>query len=111
MASVAKWRHNHYMVEKQKAKPQLVLTDLDWLIVRPSALTNESGLGLAKIFTEIACVVATTVVEPLQTPTLNRLILELTSGGMAISEGISALAIDLAAAAEKLIAQEFEKTP
>lgn len=33
----------HYMVEKKKAETQLVLTDLDWVILRPSALTNEPG--------------------------------------------------------------------
>ncbi|NEQ22079.1 MAG: SDR family oxidoreductase [Microcoleus sp. SIO2G3] len=87
----------HYMVEKKKAETQLVLTDLDWLIVRPSALTNEPGtgqvdLGLAKIHTEVARDdVATTIVELLRTPGLNRLILELTGGEMAISEAISAL--------------------
>jgi uncharacterized protein YbjT (DUF2867 family) len=91
----------HYMVEKKKAETQLVLTDLDWLIVRPSALTNEPGtgqvdLGLAKVHTEVARDdVATTIVELLRTPGLNRLILELTGGGMAISEGISALTIRL----------------
>jgi uncharacterized protein YbjT (DUF2867 family) len=35
----------HYMVEKKKAETQLVLTDLDWVILRPSALTNEPGVG------------------------------------------------------------------
>lgn len=91
----------HYMVEKKKAETQLVLTDLDWLIVRPSALTNEPGtgrvdLGLAKVHTEIARDdVAATIVELLRTPALNRLILELTSGGTAISEGVNALAIRL----------------
>lgn len=91
----------HYMVEKKKAETQLVLTDLDWLIVRPSALTNEPGtgrvdLGLAKFHTEIARDdVAATIVELLRTPALNRLILELTSGGTAISEEVNALAIRL----------------
>lgn len=91
----------HYMVEKKKAETRLVLTDLDWLIVRPSALTNELGtgrvdLGLAKVHTEIARDdVAATIVELLRTPALNRLILELTSGGTAISEGVNALAIRL----------------
>ena len=35
----------HYMVEKKKAETQLVLADLDWVIVRPAALTNEPGAG------------------------------------------------------------------
>ena len=48
----------HYMVEKKKAETQLVLTELDWVILRPSALTNEPGvgmveLGLAKVHREI----------------------------------------------------------
>ena len=91
----------HYMVEKKKAETQLVLTDLDWLIVRPSALTNEPetgrvDLGLAKFHTEITRDdVAATIVELLRTPALNRLILELTSGGTAISEEVNALAIRL----------------
>jgi uncharacterized protein YbjT (DUF2867 family) len=35
----------HYKVEKKRAETQLVLTDLDWVILRPSALTNEPGVG------------------------------------------------------------------
>jgi uncharacterized protein YbjT (DUF2867 family) len=87
----------HYMVEKKKAETQLVLTDLDWLILRPSALTNEPGtgqvdLGLAKVHEEIARDdVAATIVELLRTPDLNRLILEVTGGGIAISDAIAVL--------------------
>ncbi len=87
----------HYMVEKKKAETQLVLTDLDWLIVRPSALTNEPGrgqvdLGLAKVHTEIARDdVAATIVQLLRTPELKRLILEVTGGSIPIRESIEAL--------------------
>ena len=87
----------HYMVEKKKAETQLVLTDLDWLIVRPSALTNEAGtsrvdLGSAKVHTQIARDdVAATIVGLLRTPGLTRLILEVTGGDTAISEAIEAL--------------------
>lgn len=87
----------HYMVEKKKAETQLVLTDLDWLIVRPSALTNESGtgrvdLGLAKVHEQITRDdVATTIVALLRTPELNRLILEVTGGAVPISEAVEAL--------------------
>ncbi|QZO00673.1 SDR family oxidoreductase [Chenggangzhangella methanolivorans] len=35
----------HYMVEKKKAETQLVETGLDWVILRPSALTDEPGAG------------------------------------------------------------------
>jgi len=91
----------HYMVEKKKAETQLVLTDLDWLIVRPSALTDAPGsghvdLGLAKVHTVIARDdVAATIVALLRAPGLNRLILELTGGGMAIGDSVAALAKDI----------------
>lgn len=87
----------HYMVEKKKAETELVLTGLDWLILRPSALTNDRGtgsvdLGLAKVHVEIARDdVAATIVGLLRTPELNRLILEVTGGGVAVSEAIGAL--------------------
>lgn len=92
----------HYMVQKKKAETQLVRTDLDWLIVRPSALTDAPGagrvdLGLAKVHTEIARDgVAATIVELLRTPGLNRLILELTGGGVPVREAVGAMAVDSA---------------
>ncbi|WOI11696.1 SDR family oxidoreductase [Thalassospira lucentensis] len=84
----------HYMVEKKRAETELVLTDLDWLIVRPSALTNEPGtgrvdLGLAKIHTQIARDdLATTITALLRTPDLNREIIEVTGGNVAIEAAI-----------------------
>lgn len=39
----------HYMREKKKAETGLVLIDLDWLIVRLSALTDEPGTGLVDL--------------------------------------------------------------
>ncbi|MCB2426446.1 NAD(P)H-binding protein [Methylophaga pinxianii] len=90
----------HYMVQKKRAETQLVRTDLDWLIVRPSALTDAPGagrvdLGLAKVHTEIARDdVAATIVELLRTPSLNRLILELTGGGVPICEAVGAMTVD-----------------
>lgn len=92
----------HYMVQKKKAETQLVRTDLDWLIVRPSALTDAPGagrvdLGFAKVHTEIARDdVAATIVELLRTPGLNRLILELTDGCVPIREAVGAMAVDSA---------------
>lgn len=90
----------HYMVQKKKAETHLVRTDLDWLIVRPSALTDAPGagrvdLGLAKVHTEIARDdVAATIVELLRTPGLNRLILELTGGGVPICEAVGSIEVD-----------------
>lgn len=85
----------HYMVEKKRAEIGLVLTDLDWLIVRPSALTNRIGtgkvdLGLAKVHVEITRDdVAATVVQLLRTPIINRLILEATGGGVEIDQAVA----------------------
>jgi uncharacterized protein YbjT (DUF2867 family) len=87
----------HYMIEKKNAETKLVLTDLDWVIVRPSALTNDPGqgrvdLGLAKIHTQIARDdVATAVVEVLQEPDINRVILEVTGGTTPIYEAVTAM--------------------
>lgn len=87
----------HYMVAKKRAETQLVLTDLDWLVLRPSALTNEPGtgridLGLAKIHNEITRDdVAATLVEALRQPEINRLILELTGGSTPIQKAVAAM--------------------
>lgn len=87
----------HYMVEKKRAETSLVQTKLDWLIVRPSALTNEPGtglvdLGLAKVHNEIARDdVAATIVHLLHASNVNRLILELTAGTIPISDAVEAL--------------------
>lgn len=92
----------HYMVEKKKAEIQLVKTKLDWLIVRPSALTNEPGngrvdLGLAKVHVEVTRDdVASTIVALLRSPDLSRRILEVTGGAVPITEAIDDLRKDLA---------------
>lgn len=98
------WRERHmpeefesYMIEKKAAETKLVLTDLDWVIIRPSALTNEAGegrvdLGLAKIHVEIARDdVANTIVEVLQEPGISRVILEVTGGTTPIHEAVAAM--------------------
>jgi uncharacterized protein YbjT (DUF2867 family) len=87
----------HYMVQKKRAEIALVQTDLDWLIVRPSALLNDPGtgrvdLGLAKVHEEITRDdVATTVVALLKSPNLSRLILEVTGGDVPIAEAVAAV--------------------
>lgn len=87
----------HYMVAKKRAETQLVLTDLDWVVLRPSALTNEPGtgqvdLGFAKVHEEIRRDdVAATVVEVLQQPDVNRIILEAIGGSTPIEEAVSAM--------------------
>ena len=87
----------HYMVQKKRAEIALVQTDLDWLIVRPSALLNDPGtgrvdLGLAKVHEEITRDdVAHTVVALLKSPDLSRLILEVTGGDVPIAEAVAAV--------------------
>lgn len=86
-----------YMAEKKKAETKLVLTDRDWLIIRPSALTNDAGhgevdLGLAKIHFEITRDdVASTIVEVLGQPSISRVILEVTAGTTPIAQAVEAM--------------------
>ncbi|WP_340120173.1 NAD(P)-binding oxidoreductase [Pelagibius sp. 7325] len=88
----------HYMVAKKQAESELVLTDRDWVIVRPSALNNDPGiglvdLGLAKVHEEITRDdVAETVVEILRQLDVSRIILEVTGGPTPIAEAVSAMA-------------------
>jgi uncharacterized protein YbjT (DUF2867 family) len=85
----------HYMVEKKKAETQIALTDLDWVILRPSALTDDPGvgtvdIGLAKVHVEIRRDdVAATLVALMQTPGISRVILEVTGGSVPIAKAVS----------------------
>lgn len=87
----------HYIVAKKHAETVLVLTDLDWVILRPSALRNEPGtgtvdLGVAKVHEEIARDdVAATIVELLTQGDVNRMILEVTGGPTPIAEAVAAV--------------------
>ena len=87
----------HYMVEKKKAETQIVLTDLDWVILRPSALTDEAGvgsidLGLAKVHEEVRREdVADTLIALMEKPKIARVILEVTGGSMPIQAAVAAL--------------------
>lgn len=84
-----------YMVEKKKAETQIALTDLDWVILRPSALTDHPGvgtvdIGLAKVHVEIRRDdVASTLVALMQTPGISRVILEATGGSVPIVEAVA----------------------
>lgn len=88
----------HYMVEKKKAETRIVLTDLDWVILRPSALTNQPGvgtvdLGLAKVHEEITRDdVADTLIALMSRPDINRSILEVTGGSTTIADAVSVVA-------------------
>ncbi|MGO6731237.1 NAD-dependent epimerase/dehydratase family protein [Rhizobium ruizarguesonis] len=91
----------HYMVEKKKAETQLVLTDLDWVILRPSTLTNHVGagtvdLGLAKMHVEISRDdVAATLVALMENPSIVRVILEATGGTTPIADAVTEVGAQL----------------
>lgn len=86
----------HYMAEKKKAETHIVRTDLDWVILRPAALSDEPGLGridlgLAKIHTGITRDdVASTLVELINRPRVRRVILEVTAGEEEIRDAVDA---------------------
>ncbi|MEW2506448.1 NAD(P)H-binding protein [Amycolatopsis sp. NPDC047767] len=86
-----------YLHAKAAAEEDLKARDLDWTILRPGALTNESGTGNVKIApkTGRAAVpredVAAVVVALLDAPSTARRTLELISGEDTIPDAISAL--------------------
>lgn len=88
----------HYMFEKKKAEVELVQSGLNWLILRPSALTDNPGVGmialdLAQTHQEITRDdVAATIIELLNAPEVGRTILEVTGGTTAIASAVSAIA-------------------
>jgi uncharacterized protein YbjT (DUF2867 family) len=88
----------HYMREKKKAEAQLVATDLDWVILRPSALTDEPGtgtidLGYSKIHREIRRDdVSDTLIALMANPRVKRSILEVTAGSTPIAKAVATLA-------------------
>jgi uncharacterized protein YbjT (DUF2867 family) len=87
----------HYMSAKKKADVAVVDSGLDWIILRPSSLKDDPGVGrvslkLANFHTQITRDdLASTVVALLQVPALTRKILELTEGDQTIASAVSAI--------------------
>jgi uncharacterized protein YbjT (DUF2867 family) len=85
----------HYMTAKKRADVALAASDLNWVILRPSALTNDPGvgsvsLGLAQIHSEVSRDdVAATLAELVHMPGVRRVILELTEGTTPIAEAVT----------------------
>ena len=90
----------HYMMEKKQAETHLVNFDLDWVILRPAALSDEPGsgsvdLGVAKIHVGIPREdVAATLVALIEQPLIRRRILEVTSGKTPVADAVNALTLD-----------------
>lgn len=86
----------HYMIEKKRAEVDLVKRDLDWVILRPSALSDDQGtghvaLGFAEVHQDITRDdVAGTMVALIEQPAIKRVILEVTGGEVPIREAVSA---------------------
>ncbi|MHA7189557.1 NAD(P)H-binding protein, partial [Arthrobacter sp. MDT2-16] len=85
---------DHYIAVKKEADVALTKSDLDWVIVRPSALQNEPGagtiaLGVAQIYDVITRTdVAKTLAEVLHERHISCQILEVTAGSTPISEAV-----------------------
>ena len=92
----------HYIAVKKRADVALVQSDLDWVILRSSALKDDPGagtvsLGPAQLHTEIRRDdVAATLAELAHTPAIRRQILEVTEGPTAIPQAVAALLNDRA---------------
>lgn len=88
----------HYIAVKKRADIALSRSDLEWVILRPSALRNERGtgtvsLGLANVHTEVRRDdVAATLAELIRSPAVSRKILELTEGDVPIPKAVAAVA-------------------
>ena len=87
----------HYMAVKKKADVELAHSELDWMILRPSSLTEDAGtgtvsLGAAEIHTEISRDdVAATIVALAETPEVRRRVIEVTAGSTPIGDAVKAL--------------------
>ncbi len=87
----------HYMIAKKRADVSLVRSELDWVIVRPSALTDESGvgsisLGPAEIHETISRDdLAATIDALIHSPSVRRRILEVTAGHLPVARAVAML--------------------
>ncbi|WP_414633363.1 NAD(P)-binding oxidoreductase [Acidisarcina polymorpha] len=87
----------HYIEVKKRADVCLARSPLDWIILRPSVLTDGPGQGLTSLgpaenHTQIPRDdVAETIAVLLHMPGVRRRLLEVTAGGTAISEAVAAV--------------------
>lgn len=87
----------HYFAVKKRADVAVSRSDLDWVVLRPSLLTDDPGegtvdLGPAAIHNQVSRDdVAATVAAILSEPRVSRQILELDSGRTPIADAVQAL--------------------
>lgn len=88
-----------YIAAKAAAEADLRARDLDWVILRPGSLTDDEPTGQVHLAeppvgrgdvtrSDVAAVIA----ELLRRPTVSRLVLELRSGDIAVTDAVDALA-------------------
>ncbi|VXB36113.1 NAD(P)H-binding protein [Plantibacter sp. T3] len=88
----------HYFAVKKRAEVALTRQPIDWVILRPSLLTDDPGrgtvaLGPAELHDEITREDVAAVLEALVLePTVNRRILEMNTGPTAITEAVGRIA-------------------
>lgn len=88
----------HYMAVKKRADVHLAESDLDWVILRPGTLLDAPGTG--KVRTGLAIPygdvprddVAATLLEIIEHPAVNRIIIELTEGETSVADSVARLA-------------------
>ncbi|SDT62266.1 NAD(P)-binding oxidoreductase [Pseudomonas prosekii] len=88
----------NYIAVKKRADAHLVGTGLDWVIVRPGTLLDDTGSG--KIRADVAIPygevsrddVAATLAELIDQPNVSRVIIELTQGDTPVSDAVRRLA-------------------
>ncbi|WP_167131285.1 NAD(P)H-binding protein [Paramicrobacterium chengjingii] len=84
----------HYIEVKKKADAELAASDLDWVILRPAALTDDAGTGRISLSPALVHTrvtrddVAAALAELVHTPQIRRQILELTQGQDHIAEAV-----------------------
>ncbi|WP_283190681.1 SDR family oxidoreductase [Pseudomonas sp. PMCC200344] len=88
----------NYMAVKKLADVHLAESDLDWVILRPGTLLESPGTGrvrtgLAIPYDEVPREdVAATLLEIIERPAVNRVIIELTQGDTPVGESVQRLA-------------------
>lgn len=84
----------HYMAVKKLADVHLAESDLDWVILRPGTLLDVEGTGRVRAGLAIPYGdvprddVAAALVEIIEQPAVNRVIIELTQGSTPVGEAI-----------------------
>ena len=86
----------YYFAAKKRAEVALTRSGLDWLVLRPSLLTDEPGtgtvsLGPAELHHQVSRAdVATTLAELLHEPRIGRQVLELDAGETPVADAVRA---------------------